>query len=140
MQRRSADILGEGVMKTKYIDVDGKWGIVIIYDFSKIDEEEMAGVMDSFGMDMPGIRRSLRILSSYNTGMAISRDDIRMSAIFISHATNAEQWWDTCTHELLHAWNAICDYYDVPMDSEDAAWTMGYLMRKTVECIAPPCI
>jgi len=127
-------------MRTKYIDVDGKWGIVINYDFAEADHREISGIMDSFGMDVRQIRRSLGVLSTYNTGMSISRDDIRMSAIFISAASNAEQWWDTCTHELLHVWNAICDYYDVPKDSEDAAWTMGYLMRKTVEHIGTPCV
>lgn len=127
-------------MRTKYIDVDGKWGIVVNYDFSESDHREMAGIMDSFGLSAMKIRKSLRILSAFNTGMAISRDDIRMSAVFIGRASNEEQWWDTCTHELLHVWNAICDYYNVPKDSEDAAWTMGYLMRKTVEQIAVPCI
>ena len=127
-------------MRTKYIDVDGKWGVVINYDFSEVDHREMSGIMDSFGMGVRQIRRSLGVLSTYNTGMSISRDDIRMSAIFISAASNAEQWWDTCTHELLHVWNAICDYYDVPKDSEDAAWTMGYLMRKTVEHVGTPCV
>lgn len=127
-------------MKTKYIDVDGKWGIVANYDFSESDHREMAGIMDSFGLNTMQTRKSLRILSSFNTGMAISRDDIRMSVIFIGRASNTEQWWDTCTHELLHVWNAICDYYNVSKDSEDAAWTMGYLMRKTVEHIAVPCI
>lgn len=28
---------------------------------------------------------------------------------------------------------------DVPPDSEAGAWTMGYMMRKTVQQIAEPC-
>lgn len=127
-------------MKTRYIDVDGKWGVVVNYDFTDMDGEEMSGIMDSFGVSPSSIRRSLSILSSYNSGMTISRDDIRMSAVFIADATSSEQWWDTCTHELLHVWNAICDYYDVPKDSEEAAWTMGYLMRQAVGRIAVPCV
>lgn len=127
-------------MRSKYIDVDGSWGIVINYAFSEKDHNEMAGIMDSFGLNKADIRKSMHILSLYNTGMAVSRSDIRMSAIFISDATNAEQWWDTCSHELLHVWNSICDYYEVPKGSEDSAWTYGYLMRKTVEKISPPCL
>ena len=127
-------------MRSRYIDVDGKWGVVINYNFNFSDSEEMAGIMDSFGVGEQRINKSLRILSEVNTGMAISRDDIRMSTIFIGDASSVEQWWDTCTHELIHVWNAICDYYDVPKDSEEGAWTFGYLMRKTVEKIAVPCV
>ena len=54
-------------------------------------------------------------------------------------ADSAEQWWDTLSHELYHAQQAIIEYYNVPPDTEDAAWTMGYLMRKSVELVAPPC-
>ena len=54
-------------------------------------------------------------------------------------ADSAEQWWDTLTHELYHAQQAICGYYGVDVGSEDGAWTMGYLMRQAVGLLAPPC-
>ena len=36
-------------------------------------------------------------------------------------------------HKVNHS--AICEYYDVPTDGEDAAWTMGFLMRQAVKMI-----
>lgn len=43
------------------------------------------------------------------------------------------------SHELYHAQQAIIDHYGVRDYEEDAAWTMGYLMRKTVTLVGEPC-
>lgn len=127
-------------MKTKYIDVDGKWGIVMCYDLQRLDEYEVRQSMMAFGMRGQKIDEAVDVLLyGTNTGFCISRDDIRMSLIFIGRADGSEQWWDTVAHELLdHAKTAICLYYDVPFGSEDAAWLTGYLMRKTVQLIGEP--
>lgn len=51
-----------------------------------------------------------------------------------------DQFWDTVVHELYHCQQSILDYYNVSKDSEDAAWTYGYLMRKAVQLIGEPCM
>lgn len=129
-------------MKTGYIDVDGKWGVILCYDFRRLDEYEMRASMMSFGMRGESLDKAIdTLLNHKNTGLCISRDDIRMSIIFIGNATGGDQWWDTTAHELLyHAACAIWDYYDVPYGSEDAAWTVGYLMRKAVQELGEPCL
>lgn len=127
-------------MKTRYIDVDGAWGVVLCYDLKRLDEYEMRQAMMAFGLRGARLDKPVDILLFHeNTGMCISRDDVRMSLIYIGNATSDEQWWDTVSHELFHAQQAILDYYDVPNHTEDAAWTMGYLMRKTVEIVGEPC-
>lgn len=127
-------------MQTKYIDIQGKWGIVLCYDLDKYDEDEARQSMTAFGVrDWKTDEAMDILLHHYNTGMCVSREDIRMSLIFIGNATSEEQWWDTASHELFHAQQAILDYYNVPNDTEDAAWTMGYLMRKAVMMVGEPC-
>lgn len=49
--------------------------------------------------------------------------------------TSDVRFMDTLAHELYHVHSAICEYYDVPTDGEDAAWTMGFLMRQAVNMI-----
>ena len=127
-------------MKTAYIDVDSKWGVVICYDFDMLDWDDMRAIMRIFGMNEKSVRKAIQILTSYNTGMCISRIDIRMSCIFISQATSEDQWWDTLAHELLdHCQRVIVDYYGVDYVGEDSAWLTGYLMRKAVQTIGEPC-
>lgn len=128
-------------MKTDYIDVDGSWGTILCYDLRRLDEYEMRASMMSFGIHGNEIEHAIDVLLYHeDTGMCISRDDIRMSLIFIGNSSSEEQMWDTISHELYHSACAICDYYHVSPNSEDFAWTVGYLMRKTVTILGEPCL
>lgn len=126
-------------METTYIDVDGKWGIVVVFNYD-VDYEanDLLAIMRSFGMTRKNANRALNILSNYNTGMSISNDDLRMSAIFISKATSNSEWWSTCLHEIRHAAQAIIEYYGADW-GEDDAYLTGFLTKQVVEKIAEPC-
>ena len=128
-------------MKSVYIDIAGKWGVVFCYGISRADGKDMRSMMEAFGMRDAKIDESLGILlESRNTGMCVSNAGLRMSLIFIGDATSEDQHWDSVVHELSHATHAICDYYKVPHDGEDYSWTLGYLTRKVVQKTAPPCV
>ena len=128
-------------MKSEYIDVKGKWGVVYCYDLHRLDEYEIRQFLMSFGMRGGRLDEAIDVLLFHkNTGLCVSSPGLRMSLIFIGNATGCDQFWDTTAHELLyHAACAIFDYYDVPYGSEAAAWTVGYLMRKAVQVIGAPC-
>lgn len=128
-------------MKSEYIDVKGKWGIVVCYDLMRKDVREMRALMESVGLEDEEIDGYLRMLLYHkNKGLCISNMELAMSLVFIGEATSQDQWWDTLAHEILdHAKIAILDFYHVPLRSEDSAWLTGFLMRKVVQLIAPPC-
>lgn len=127
------------MVKAEYIDVDGRWGIVVNYDYNLSDYDDLWAVMRSFGLSDKNAKRALQILSGYNTGMAVSNEDLRMSAIFISKATSSSEWWSTAIHEIKHVADAIIDYYGVDWDGEDAAYLTGYLTKCLVEKVGEPC-
>lgn len=128
-------------MKQAYLRFpNNEWGVVVCFDFDTMHEYHvMIEQMRSFGLSIRNAQKAISILSNYNTGMAVSNETLRMSAIYISDATSVEQWWDTVAHELSHVCTAIIDTYDVPYDSEDAAYLAGYLMRQLVREVGEPC-
>lgn len=126
-------------MVTKYIDVDGYWGILVNYDFDKFDMDDIAAVLYSFGLNNNKIDYALDVLSQYNTGMAISSPSLRMTSIYISKSSSSSQFWSTINHELLHAEQAILDYYGEDWDGEPPAYLAGYLLQRVVEEVAEPC-
>lgn len=133
---------GQGkVMKTEYIDIVGKWGIVVYYDIRPFDEYDIRSDMMAFGVNGQTIEKAVNLLLyEKNKGYSVSSFNRKMTLVFIGKATGEDQWWDTLGHELLdHCQKAIVDYYDVPYVSEDSAWLTGYLMRKVVQQIAVPC-
>ena len=119
---------------------NNEWGVVVVYNFdTDYEHDVLVEQMRSFGMSIRNAEKALRILSNYNTGMTISNETLKMSAIYISDATDAEQFWDTCAHELAHVATTIIDAYDVDYRSEDAAYLAGFLMRQLVHQIGEPC-
>lgn len=127
-------------MKTKYINVgDNDWGILVCYDYNIYDYDDMWAIMRSFGMTDKDVRKSMKVLENINTGMTISNENIRMSAVFISEAESESEWWNTIIHECKHVADTIINYYDVVWDSEEAAYLTGFLTKKMVELIATPC-
>lgn len=129
-------------MKQVYLKFPhNEWGVVVCLDFdTELEHDVMVEQMRSFGMSIRNAEKAIRILSNYNTGMSVSNETLRMSAIYISKATTPSQFWDTCAHELAHTCVAIIDAYDVDYRSEDAAYLAGFLMRQLVEQIGEPCI
>ena len=120
-------------MKTEYIDLDGRWGIVFVYDYDVYEEyDELASVIESFKVSPRQTRRSLEILAAPNTGMTVTFPEIRMSLVMISRATSKDQLFNTIAHEMYHATCGIIRYYGREMCSEDAAYTMGELMRQVI--------
>lgn len=129
-------------MTSEYIDIKGKWGIILSYDLRRLDEYEMRAMMMSFGMRGSDLDDAIDVLLyEEKSGMCVSNAGLRMSLIFIGKATSKDQWWDTLAHEMLnHCQRAIVDYYGVDYMGEDSAWLTGYLMRKVVQKIGVPCL
>ncbi len=128
-------------MKQAYLKFpNDEWGVVVVYDFDTDNEHDvLVRQMQSFGLSLRSAEKALRILSNYNTAMAVSDEMLKMSVIYISHATSVEQFWDSCAHELGHVLVAIIDTYDVDYRSEDATYLAGFLMRQLVREIGEPC-
>lgn len=127
-------------MKTEYIEIpQDNWGIVIIYDYDDTDWYDLAAVMESFKLQPHKIEEALDVLSKPNTGMTISRFDIRMSVMFISNATSEKEWYNTAFHECKHVADAILDYYGVRYDSEEAAYLTGFMAEQIIDLFGEPC-
>mgnify|MGYP006988897340 FL=1 len=128
-------------MKSVYIDVDDKWGVAIGYDLRPLDEYKVRESLMYLELRGDYLEEAIDVLFYHrNTGLCISVPEQRMSLIYIGGVSDNEQFWDTVSHELYHATQAICDYYGADVAGEDGAWTMGYLTRIAVKKIGEPCV
>lgn len=127
-------------MKQFYIDVDKRWGVVVFTDFD-VDKEyvELKAQMRSFGLSSKSADRALNILSNYNTGMAVSLPDLKMSAVYISKSTSSSEFYSTAIHEFIHVSDAILDWYGESWHGEPSAYLVGFLTKEFVELVGAPC-
>lgn len=127
-------------MRQDYIDVDGCWGVVIVTAFDvETERVELKAQLRSFGLSSYNADRALQILSGYNTGMAVSVPDLKMSAIYISKTTSPSEFYDTAIHEFIHVADAVLDYYGEEWGGEPSAYLVGYLTKELVEKVGEPC-
>lgn len=113
------------------INVAGYWSIVLFVDvdYDKFDVIESA---------LTDIRAPISVIDeiydkiSYelNYGVTFTNSRYRTSVVCINKTTTREELINTITHEADHVQDDICKYYNVPLDSEQAAYLIGYLVGK----------
>ena len=113
------------------IDVAGYWSIVLFVDvdYDKFDviETELTNILAPISV-IDEIYD--KISYKYNSGVTFTNSDYKTSIVCINKTTSKEELINTITHEADHVQDDICKYYDVPLDSEQAAYLIGYLVGK----------
>lgn len=113
------------------IDVAGYWSIVLFVDvdYDKFDIIESA-LTDILAPISIIDEIYDKISYEYNSGVTFSNPDYRTSVVCINKSTSREELINTISHEADHVQDVICNYYNVPLDSEQAAYLIGYLVGK----------
>ena len=113
------------------IDVAGYWSIVLFVDvdYDKFDiiESALTDILAPISI-IDEIYN--KISYKLNSGVTYSNPDFRISIICINKTSDREELINTISHEADHVQDIICKYYDVPLDSEQAAYLIGYLVGK----------
>lgn len=125
-------------MFSQYIKIkDKKWNIVVYYNVTPDDFFEIEESLMQIECPMRYINSAFDVLSSSkNTGFTFSNSNCKMSIVCISKTTSASQFVNTVVHEAKHVQSHICSFYNVKEDSEQAAYLIGYIVRKMYKMVA----
>lgn len=124
-------------MIAQYIQL-GKhgWNVLVYYGVGTSDFVEVEDSLIQLGCSRKDIRKSLNVLRRKNTGFTFSNSEYRMSVVCVGPASDISQFVNTAIHEAKHVQSHICSYYDIPEDSEDAAYLIGYLVQRMYKMFA----
>ena len=113
------------------IDVAGYWSIVLFVDVDYNNFDIIESSLTNILAPISVIDEMYNKISyKYDSGVTFSNPDYRTSIVCINKATSKEELINTISHEADHIQDTICKYYDVPLDSEQAAYLIGYLVGK----------
>lgn len=122
--------MGRNDMKKIIIEVDDKWTVILFVnvDYDRYDIIESA---------LTDILAPIHIIDeiydkvsyAFNSGFTYSNPYYRVSVVGINKTTSRAELMDTVTHEIDHVQSDICNYYDIDLDSEPAAYLIGHLAR-----------
>lgn len=103
------------------------WCIDIIYDARHKDAERITRWLYDMGCPVKHIREAYDLLESGvpNEGLTYSDKKHRHTLVVVGHASDLFGALNTLEHEINHLETHICEYYDIDMHSETAAYLSG---------------
>ena len=113
-------------MTSQYIKIGKYWRILVLYnaDFKDLPEiEDSLTQLDCPEEDIDAIMNAL--YKKRNTGFTYSNTDYLMSVVCIS-----------AVHEAKHVQSHMCEYYDIPEDSEEAAYIIGHIVSEMYKMVS----
>lgn len=119
-------------MIAKWVDIDGAWRVVIFYDVTDSDAAWVAERFGDAGAMESDCDNLFELFSYPNRAAMISDRDQKMSVVAIGWATDKMQRINSVIHEIDHVQRDICDYYNVPLGSERAAYLQGKLAQELI--------
>lgn len=118
-------------MIAQYIQLGRRgWNVLVYYGVHEEDFLEVEDALRQLGCSKKDVNTSLKVLKRENTGFTFSNSDYKMSIVCIGPSSDISQFVNTAIHEAKHVQSHICSYYDIPEDSEDAAYLIGYLVQR----------
>lgn len=118
-------------MIAQYIQLGKKdWNVLIYYGVSKEDFVEIEDSLIQVDCPKEDIKKAFKVLKRKNTGFTFSNTDYKMSVVCIGQSTDISQMVNTAIHEAKHVQSHMCSYYEIPEDSETAAYIIGYLVQR----------
>ena len=113
------------------IDVAGYWSIVLFVDVDYDDFDIIESALTDILAPISVIDNIYnKIGYKFNSGVTFSNPEFKTSVVCINKTTSREELINTISHEADHVQDTICKYYNVKLDSEDAAYLIGYLVGK----------
>lgn len=118
-------------MGIQYIELGRRgWHILVYYNSGRSDREELYNALSWLDCPAVEIKKALRVLDHNNTGFTFTNSDFKMSIVCIGKASSRSQFVSTVVHEAKHVQSHICSFYGVEEDSEEAAYLIGYIVKR----------
>lgn len=109
---------------------DRDWHIEIYYNVWPQDMPRVYDALVTAGCPATDAESACDDLSVPNSGYTFTHFARHKTVMVISHATDAEQMYDTIQHETRHAADNIGEYYGLPPRGEESAYLQGEISRK----------
>lgn len=118
-------------MFAQYIKLKGwNWNILVYYNVGKKDFREIKESLIQLDCSKEDIKEALHVLQRKNTGCTFTNTEKMMSLICISKSDNSDQFINTAVHEADHVQSHICEYYEIRLDTEAAAYLIGAIVMR----------
>ena len=118
-------------MAAQYIQLGNHgWNILVYYNVGVSDFAEVADALIQLDCPESDLTNAFSVLKRKNTGFTFTNTERMMSIVCIGKSTNSSQFVSTVVHEAKHVQSHICSYYNIREGSEEAAYLIGYIVKR----------
>lgn len=100
------------------------------------DLEKAYGVLLAAGTGREKANEAVKVLSNWNSGYIYTDLENKSTIILISHAQSFEELFNTINHEIDHAKAHLCEYFNIPQNSEKSAYLQGEISKQMYKGVA----
>ena len=112
------------------IRIKDKWSIILFINIDYDNYQVIESTLEDIDTPEDVIEDIYnKIGYKYDCGFTYSSIDDRVSVVGINQTTSREELINTMSHEADHVQTTICKYYGIDLDSETAAYLIGYLVE-----------
>lgn len=114
-----------------------KWSADIIIVINKVNNEVLLDSLSNAHILYGGAYNLIKSANSnkLNEGFTYTNYNYRKSVVYIGKASSIAEYGDTFVHELRHLQQHIANYYNIPDNSEEAAYLIGDIAKRIIQSL-----
>lgn len=117
-------------MIKKVFNIDNKWKVIVYYNIDYNLFDYIAADIHNLGMNNKLINRVYKEMkNSIAKAVTISSPVKKCSIVAFNPTKSNYDLINSIAHEAVHVMEAMLNYYNIDIEGEDPAYTVGHLVQ-----------
>lgn len=117
-------------MIKKVFNIDNKWKVIVYYNIDYNLFHYIADDISKLGISNASLYRVYKMMKSNKAkAVTISSPLKRCSIVGFNKTTSRYDLINSIAHEAVHVTEAMLNYYDINIEGESPAYTIGHLVE-----------
>ena len=117
-------------MIKRIININNYWKVIVYYNIDYNFFDYVENDLLYYGTPVESIKRIYHNMRTNAKAFTYSNDKYRVSIVGFNIHFDKYDYINSVVHEAEHIKQAMLDYYNIPDEEENAAYTIAYIATK----------
>lgn len=122
-------------MIKRIININNYWKVIVYYNIDYNFFDYVENDLLYYGTPVESIKRIYHNMRTTAKAFTYSNDKYRVSIVGFNIYFDKYDYINSIVHEAEHIKQAMLDYYNIPDEGENAAYTIAYIAMKMLQMI-----
>ena len=122
-------------MIKRIININNYWKVIVYYNIDYNFFNYVENDLLYYGTPVESIKRIYHNMRTNAKAFTYSNDKYRVSIVGFNIHFDKYHYINSIVHEAEHIKQAMLDYYNIPDEGENAAYTIAYIAMKMLQMI-----